>query len=57
MFSIKHTQLLAQCKDLKTEVVTGAEEHAETREEAGEKRNHRAGFISHGSVAALPLNA
>ena len=35
MFSVEYAQLLAQCKDLKTEIVTGTEECAETREEAG----------------------
>jgi hypothetical protein len=45
MFSIEHTQLLAQSKDLKTEVVTGTEENAEKRQKAGEERNHRAGYI------------
>jgi hypothetical protein len=37
IFPVEDAQLLAQCKDLKTKVVTRAKEHAETHEEAGEE--------------------
>ena len=37
IFPVEDAQLLAQCKDLKTKVVTRAKEHTETREEAGEE--------------------
>ena len=46
IFSLEDTQLLTQSKDLKTEVVARAEEHAEIGEEAGKKWNHKPGFIS-----------
>jgi hypothetical protein len=46
VLSLEDAQLLAQRKDLKTEVVTGTEKCAEICEEAREKSNHSAGFIS-----------
>jgi hypothetical protein len=49
-------QLLTQGKDLEREVVAGAEESAETGEEAEEKWNHGTGFYSIGSVSVPALN-
>jgi hypothetical protein len=46
IFSFEHAQLLAQCKNLKTKVVAGTEEGAETGEESNEKCNHELGFIA-----------
>ena len=40
LFSLEHTQLLTERKDLKAEIVTGTEEGAETGKETHEKWNH-----------------
>jgi hypothetical protein len=37
MFPLPYRQLLAECKDLKTEAVTGTKEGAEARNQANEK--------------------
>jgi len=46
MFSLEHSQLLTEGKDLQAEVVTGTEESFEEAEEVDERRNHRPGFIA-----------
>jgi len=44
--SFEHAQLRAQCESLKTKVIAGTVEGAETGEESNEKSNHELGFIA-----------
>jgi len=46
LFSLEHAQLLTEGKDLKAEVVAGAEECAEAGKEANGKWNHEFRFIT-----------
>jgi hypothetical protein len=46
-------QLLAKGNDLDTEVVAGTEKGLKAFEQGSEKWNHRPGFISQGTMAAL----
>jgi hypothetical protein len=45
--------LLEQCENLKTKVVAGTEEGAETGEESNEKCNHEAGFITQRTLSEI----
>jgi hypothetical protein len=53
IFPLKNSQLLAKGKDLDTEVVAGTGKGFKAYEQGSEKWNHRPGFISQGTMAAL----